>query len=690
MPIVQMPDGALVDMPDNPSPEQLAALQSLQSTGPIKEIGRVADQSLRRGVAGAVGGFAGDVALSGTKQLKGAPAVPMQAATTNPFLAIMRALQEVSKADAVQGSKFGDVTNAVATAGGALPPVQLPKTNVGKAAGNVGESLVGAMAGGGLTGIGQRAAVGAGAGLGGEIGARATDDSPMGRILGALFGGGGVALGQVMRPNAEQLIKQSTAGMTPSDWRKAQVLDKLMERQGLPRLKSQLLGERSTLDDVVADATANPQVKPKVVTAMAGAPGKAQQIADDALDEHLAINVGGRQQALDDVQAAAGNRLKELKGKANEEFVKVMPKEGLAYDQGKIKGLYEELLALAKSSKYGETTDAGKAIRRYAEDLVEKRVPGVPGEGLNPVVAARLLKAGKPLPAGPEQLEFVTDAHKVNNLIKELNAKAYSPDYRGLPLADVKRLMVSATPEFDSARAAKRSFIEREVNPRQKSLLGQIAGMGGGAKPDKVTANETAINWMFNKGPRGQEIETLAKEIGPDNVALMLREHLKKAVETKFGADTARIEGRIAAPARLVDEIAGAPWKRQNIDAALKVWAEANKQNPKDVQKGFYRLVESFESFKDAKIAGGVSPGMTAAVAGKNVPGALAEPFGTARRVFGARATTKTYQQIADIVISPDGLERLKAIAQQPDPQRARAMALGVMAQAVQAHEENE
>ena len=31
MPVVKMPDGALVDMPDNPTPEQLAALQAILS-----------------------------------------------------------------------------------------------------------------------------------------------------------------------------------------------------------------------------------------------------------------------------------------------------------------------------------------------------------------------------------------------------------------------------------------------------------------------------------------------------------------------------------------------------------------------------------------------------------------------------------------------------------------------------------
>jgi hypothetical protein len=601
---------------------------------------------------------------------------------------VVRALQELSTTDAVQGSKFGDVTQAVATVGGLLPKVQEPRTTAGKAIGNIGESTV-AAAVGGPVGLGQRAAVGFGGGVGGEVGELVTQGSPLGRLAGALFGAGGTAAAQAWRPNTEQLVKQSTSGMRDSDWNRAQALDKIMEAKGLPRLKSQLLGERSTLDDVVADATANPAVKPKVVSAMGKAPDRAQQLAVDAIDQNLAINIGGRQQALDDVQAAAAGRIDSLRKSSNDAFVAAMPPAGLTYQPNRVKQMYDQLIALSKSSKYGETTDAGKAIRKYAEDLVLKRTPGEPGAGLNPVVVARMQKAGQPLPAGPESVEFVTDAHKINNLIKELNLKSFDDNYRGLPLADVKRIMVGGTPEFDPARAAKRTFIETEINPRKKSLLGQIADMGGGPKPDKITANERAINLVFNSGPKGQEIETLAKEIGPDNVALMLREHLKKAVETKFGADTARIETRLASPSRLVDDIAGQSWKRQNIDAALKIWAEANGQKPQEVQKGFYRLMEAFESYKDLKIAGGVSPSQTQAVAGKNAIGAAAEPFGTTRRLFGARATTKTYQQITDIVLSPDGLAQLRTIAQQPDPQRARALALAVLDQAAQANQED-
>ena len=61
MPVVKMPDGQLVEMPDNPTPEQQAALRSILAKGasapasaPAKvesslllESGRVLDKSVR-------------------------------------------------------------------------------------------------------------------------------------------------------------------------------------------------------------------------------------------------------------------------------------------------------------------------------------------------------------------------------------------------------------------------------------------------------------------------------------------------------------------------------------------------------------------------------------------------------------------------------------------------------------------
>lgn len=681
MTTVVMPDGTHVEMPENPSPQELAALEQMATPKAgawetAKEIGRVADKSIRKGLAG-MPGMIGDSVLATMRnmpRMPGAFGIPK----------LVEDLTDPKQEGPIHQTKFGDVTKAIETAGGAVPMSE-PKTNLGKGAANVLEPVVAAMSSGGLANLGQRAAIGAGSGVGGEVAGRLTNDNQLARAGGSLLGGGVVGAVGAWRPNATELVQDSTKHMRDSDWQKAKVLEAILQKEGLPHLKSQILGPRSTLDDVVGAATANPSVRPKVITAIQGAPKAVEEMVNLKILGNLPPNVGNRTEALDDIQQAAQNSIRNLRTKSNQRFTDVMPKEGLEIPQERVKGLYDELIALSKSSKYGETSDAGKAIRRYAEDLVSKRTAQEAGANLDPVAVLRAKQRGIPLeqvsgPRGEDTLEFVTDAHKVNNLIKELSLKVTSnPDYRGLPVADVKKLMVRATPEFDAARGAKQAVIEAEVNPAKKSLVGQIAEMGGGVKPDKVTARDTALNLTFGSGPKATEIERLGAHIGGEGVGSLLREHISKTMQKVWPSDLKRTEQTIGAPAALGDVLAGAKWKRDNIDAALGVLAKSNGQDPKEVQKGFYHLIRALETYKDVKLAPGVSPAATAQIAGTNLPGAIAEPFGSARRLFGSHATTKTYDKLTDIILSPTGLAQLEALAKSPQPERLKALAIGVM-----------
>ncbi len=691
MPIVMMPDGTAVEMPDNPSLQELSALQQVLAAGEkggvregFREAGRVLDKTVRKGLT-ALPAFIGDSALATMRNMRDLPSIP------NPLMlpGMIDKAMDPQRKSAVHNTKWGDVQQALETGAGLAPPVSQPQTEIGKATANVLEPVVSAAAGGGLANLGQRAGIGLASGVGGELAARATDDNPLARAAGSLVGGGAAGVVGAWRPNATELVQDATKSMRPSDWKKAKVLEEILKKEGLPHLKSQLLGPRSTLDDVIGAASSNPSVRPKMVTAMSNAPKEVEELVNLKSLGNLPPTIGERGQALDDVQQAAQNSIRNLKTKSNDAFVKAMPPETLNYPPARVESLYNQLQALAKSPKYGETSDAGKAIRRYAEDLVAGTKAVDPADVLNPTVVLRAQKAGIPLekiaPPQEGQKEFVTNAHKINNLIKEMNAKvSASPDYLGLPVADVKKIMVAGTPEFNAAREAKQISMVRDVNPVKKSLVGQIAEMGGGVKPDKVTAKDSAIDLTFNRGLKPQEIVKLADHIGGDGVGALLREHISKTMQKTWPSDLKRTEQTVNAPAHLVDALAGSNWKRQNINAALEVTAKASGANPQEVQKGFYQLVKALETYKDVKLASGVSPGQTAQTAGTNLPGALAEPFGTTRRVFGAQATTKTYDKLADLILAPDGLKQLEALGRAPAPERLKALAISLITTADQ------
>ena len=696
MPVVQMPDGAMVELPDNPTPEQLQQLRALSPSpgmATAREIGRVADKGLRGGLT-ALPGMIGDITLSSLKNLhKGFDALPKLAPGIGlPGLTALQTLAELGKTGPVQDTGFGDVTKNIQTLGGSLPPVSKPQTESGKALGNILEAITATVAGGGTGTVGQKAAVGAGAGSGGELAARLLDDNPLSRFLGSVVGGGAVSAGQALVPNSDKLIRQATEHVTDKDWTKAREVEKTLNASGIPHLKSQLLGPRSTLDDVVATASSNPSVRPKLATQTEGAPAAATSAIDDWTVRNLQPSSPlSRSEVLSDVQEAAAGALGKIKTKSNTAFERAMPPKHIEYDQGRVRTLYNSLRQLADDPRFGKTADTGKALEKFAERLVAKRTWDL--SNVHPVVLAKAQNEAKAagrtfdpslVPGAKESIRFVTNAHKINNLNKEAKLMSAKEDFKGLPVSDIRRIMNQATPEFNVARDAKRSIIEREFNPASRGLTGQLAQMGGGVKQEKLTAKDTAISTIFNPTqPQGQAIRDLAKTMGGDQVGELLREHIGKTVQSVLKSDD-------KSPRRFVQAMYESPAQKENLEAALDVAAAHYKQNPAAVKVGFRRLMEALDSFQDLRLASGVSPGATAAEASQNVFSKIIRPITTFGRTTDQLATTKTYKQIADLVSSADGLQKLQAIAKAKKPEAMRQLVIGVLTSTSQAAEKGD
>lgn len=676
MPIVKMPDGALVELPDNPTPEQLVQIEELAQSPlefAVRETGRVVDKSVRKGVTG-LPGMIGDVALSGVRNAGATPGMG-----SAPALALQ--LMTSIFGNPAAGTKFGDVTNALETGAGTLPPVSQPRTETGKAVANVAEPAIATVLGGGAGTIGSKAVLGAAGGAGGETLARLFGDNALTRFVGSLLGSSGAAVAQNFRPNAQKLVKQATEHVTDADWDKARKLEGALNAQGIPHTKSQLLGPRSTLDDVVATASANPSVRPKVITATEGAPAKAEE----ALNVWTAKNLpppgpGGRAEVLSDVQEAATKAIEGLRQKSNTAFAKAMPPKHITYDQGRTKTLYNSLRQLAKDPRFGETSDAGKALQRFSDRLVESRTWDT--SKVHPVLLHKAQQEAKAagrafdpsqVPGAREVVKYVTNAHKINNLNKEAKLMASTEDFKGLPVSDIRRILNQATPEFNVAREAKRRVMEAEFNPASKGLTGQIAQMGGGPQVDKQTARDSVLKLVYNPTqPQAASIKDLSKHMGPEFVGELLREQIHKTMQSVLLTDN-------KSPRSFVKALYESPAQRENIDASLEVIAAHYKRNPDAMKVGWRRLLESLDSFKDLKLASGVSPGVTSGQAADNVASKVIRPITTFGRASDQRATTKTYQQIADLVISPDGLAKLQQIAKAKDPETLRQLVVSVL-----------
>jgi hypothetical protein len=680
--------------PDDVTPEQVTQraqqefgkavmqLDGGRKDGLLPEIGRVADKSLRGGLA-ALPGMIGDTILSGVKNLhKGAEVLPGGPGALLPGLTALQAVAEVGKAEPIQNTKFGDVTRTIETAGGILPPKSQPLTEGGKATANILEPAVATVAGGGAGSFWDKALIGMAGGGGGELAARLFGDNAFARLIGSVVGSGAAGVGTSLRSNAENIVRDSTKHVTPNDWRRAKVLEATLEKEQIPHVKSQLLGPRSTLDDTVAVAGTHPTVRPKLVTRVEGSSEAARKSYDRFASQNLPIDANERAQALHDVQGAAEAAIQVLRNKANTAYRGKMPPEGAEYPKEYVEAIRASLIDLAKSPKYGETSAAGKAIMRVADDLL---LPGgkLDTSKANAVMLGRAQKAGQDLSAVPgvEVIrEPLTNQHKINNLIKELNLKATKDDYKGLPIEDVKKMLKGLTPEFEAAREAKTTIMRAEVNPAQRGLTGQLAQMGGGLKPDKATAKETALQLVFPQDRlQPQAIVDLSKQIGGEGVGQLLREHLARNME-KSTALRASTGEQAQGPFRFVEAVAGTNAQRQNLEAALKVNAEALGANPQQVRTGFYKLMRAFESTKDLKLPGSVDRAALSQQAGATIPGFMVAPNSRLGRFFWEKATARTYDKIADMVLSKDGLAQLEAIARSPKPETARQVAISIMA----------
>lgn len=649
MPIVKMPDGALVEMPDNPTPEQLAGLAAL-SDSPLraaaKETGRVLHKAVQGGLTG-MPGMMGEVAAGFGRN----PDVAVKAGPLGLALGLPSWLLE--KVTGTAPLPFGETLKGVQDLGGALP-LSKPQTETGKAIANIGEAAVGNLVGGGSGTWGSKLLTGLAAGSGSEGAARLFGDNMLTRLLGGLAGGTVAGVAQAVKPNASTMIKQATEQVTDADWKRAKVLESTLDQEGISHLKSQLLGPRSTLDDIVATASTHPKARPSLITKVENSAEEARKAVERNSMTNLPINIGERPKVLDDVQAMAEAHIQGLKGKSNEVFVNKMPALDLELPEAKVADLFRKLNAVADSPKYGPTSPQGVAIKNFAEKLK------------NPDYSPDLEGAVSP---------YLTNAHQINNLIKGDNLRALKKDgLAGLPDKEIKSIVQAFTPEFDAARNAKQTFMETRVNPAQKSLLGQIAGLGGGQRPDKVTAGDRAVELVFSKTTeQPAAIKELAGQIGGDGVGQLLREHISKNLNNVIKASKDQGQ-QVQTPVDFVHAIAGTTAQRKNLEAAIIENAQAQGANPWAVRNGFYKLLKALETTKDLKIAGGVDRASTGFEAGKSVAGAAVAPASRAGRWLWERTTAKTYTEIANLVTSKDGLKQLEAIAKAPGQDLARQL----------------
>jgi len=708
-----------------------------------KEAGRVIDRSVRGGAFG-LPGLLGDGYLAGLRALvkpgspvkdtfSGSPlglAMPFAGVAAQAFSSDNPVTRAIGK------TKFGDVAHALQTFGG-LVPESKPETELGRAAANVGESVVGTMLSGGPLSLPRKAVIGASAGVGGEVAERAFPGTPLSRIIGSVLGSfGGTALTK-LRPNAPELIKETTAGMTAQDWRRAHASGKVAVDEKIDTLASQHLGPRSMLKDVVGVAATNPTAGSQLRTAVSKSQDQAEAAFQRFSSKNLPLDINERSAVLNEVQGTAAgaiDKLKQVRTQAwesayDKELAKLQAKnplmglgageaqktaaENLTKAQAALKqamelppitggsvatsgaapavslevaqaGVRQAQEAAKKAGVLVSMADATKVPQTVIQKVYEN-LGLLASKTPNTTQSAKLLELQGKLKLDPEN--FITDGKQLNAILKDfqgglnrVNLQTSGHDagqakYLGSVVDNVRKDLGEAFSPIRAANEVYKNLTNSTVNPAKKSLVGQIAELGGGPRADKVTAKDSVLDLVFpkNKG-HPVAIEELASHIGGDAVGQLLREHLSRAMSS---AATRAADGK--GPLNFTYAVAGTKDQIKNLEAALKVTAEASGANPYAVRNGFYKLMKVFDTTKNLDVIGGIDKASLNQKAGFNLPGLLGAPASTFRRFTWETASADTYQKLAAIVTSKDGLRQLEAIAKTPDQKRIQSMAAAIL-----------
>lgn len=661
MPIVKMPDGALVNMPDNPSPELLEAVRAkvsalssqpssevpanpaptmmdkLKKTG--KEALRVADYSIRSGVFG----------------------LPQLGRDLGNYLSTSEYTPDILKQSVPGVSALNKSLDYI------MKP-ERPETEVGKKIGDVGASVVGAITGPGN--LAHNAKVGLGAGLGAETAVQALGDNPVSRIIGALLGGGVTGLATAERNNRPALAREVLADVEPDDLANAMATQAKFKAEGLPMNLSQAMDKPSNIDTYV-NTLANLEQGKNTVKTLRAQPGIVQK----AMEQQL-INLPGTQRAphimANNAQDAATAVFKNL----NEEkkniwqgiFAKVNPSAMQEIPEDVMMKAVQTLRTEAK--RYSPKDGKFKLLQELQDRLFD----------------------GEKFITNPEQLyqtlrDFKSTLKRENLASRNLSTE--SGKYVASLIGDMRKGLDPVMKAYNQADAASSSFSQTVIDPMKKSVIGRIAGKKGALQDTE--ASLTPMEQLFKNGTTPGspseilKVESEFRKVGQqsayqDAVKTYLAKNVSKALESTDDRITPNLAGNLR-------KVFGAP---QQLDQTSKGTRDmmiglARSKGIKDEEayaKGFQNLMTYIS--KVSRRPGTVSGTSTSNILDKaenSIFGRLGQfslltPIRQPALRWATFLKDDSLKTIDHLLNSPEGVSTLVILGKQPNMNKTAQTAL--------------
>lgn len=621
MTAVTMPDGTLVEMPDQISPEQRAALQKLLPPEGMPS-------PVRAGVRGIVRG------LFSVPEMISNLAAPSKGMET--------ALQSMSKTPLSPNPTVESLLSRVV----AKPEGASRYLEEGIAGGTGALTFPGSIV--------PKIVAGAGGGVGGETAANLLEDKPWARVAGALAGGplayAGLQGGKLIRsllggPSTATptVVSETARGTTPTEWDKMIAAREAGRDLGVPIIGTQGLDRPSPLHALQEKVTGmSPELTAETAKQVPAARLAATRFLGSLAPEAEPAAVATRAQGAAE---AAIEKARKFATTGTAPYYELTRKT--VSDQEMLLPAIRAQLNAAQSP----------AAREFLESQVFGKLSGDKVQSVEEL--KNVINEAKTALKAPNIGDKGIDRHVMGKISTSLD--------------ELEKVVASASANRPLGHEVYKDIYERIVNPMRQSLTGKIAGVKGVV--DEAVPPTTRILGELNAPTvRAESIHKLAADMTRAGDAQAFPALVRGTWEQNLEKAFAGAEGAAqTAPARFASALRGTAEqtaKRENFRATIAEVARANGGNQQAIDQavvGAEKLMTVMEAAGRAKGGLGAMPAQGGGIVENIVlRGGAGAASGAQLRIFGPISdmlNRKAYKEIAGLLTSPTGLEQLRELA---------------------------
>ncbi len=698
MPVVKMPDGQLVELPENPSPQEMAALTQLSQQAPVPQgMGEAVGRRLLAGFGRAAGGL-----MQGASTLAGTFLPPSGAeAATTPDVRELNPASRALKGWGDRAESYWKDLGDKSTIKG-IPAAALEGVGGAATSGQLG-----------LTSL----LSGAGAGTGQEVGKRVGGDSAAAQIGGALLGGlaGGVVGSKLSsaRPQTAEISREMLEGIDADTLKRAQAFQAEAFKNGAPggvrvdlAQALEAVGAPAGNIRTVRNFLANRSQGNQVQQTLREQPGQLSMAADLYAGGLPGTNYG-MPSASSRLVEASTNLIEEMKKARSAEVRQLyaaagnMPEEGrkqlitiaqsMMQAPGTLKAVKDELATFIGKLSPSVDSQAARAVGDARKALAEASSPSQRMAAQSQLAAA---KAPAPPPGPLHALDVDTALSELTGPYRPTPLNPVDPKLRGQVKGVAGRLnegLKNASPEL---AAAERRFsaLSGPINQVKAGPVGMMAGRQGFQEgiPTPSGRFEALMQRGTDPSAKVSEIRTLGEQLmkaDPEAVPNAVKAYVSSRIKQAMtpGPDSATAANNTDMAQKIAANLFGNELQYQGLKDAVSVSAKSLGQNPTDVVRGLDHLVRLTKAAASRPQGiGGLGQQEIFSMGGKSygadalrVFGFL--PFERAARRMEDVVLSKTLSELDTILTSPQGADMLAKLGKTPVMSKKALTILGTM-----------